>query len=160
MELVLVRHGKAEAAGMREHDVDRRLTPDGREQIRAAAAGLARFVDAGAGVSLWNSTAERAMETAGLIADAFGGRLEPEPREVILAGDFDALSRAWAGFPRDATLVVVGHEPYLSHWIALMTGAIIPLKPGAMAAIHLEHAAVPRGTLRWFAHPEALARLG
>lgn len=158
MELVLVRHGKAEAAGSRERDLDRHLTAEGRERARASAQGLVRFVDCDKGVAIWTSPALRATETAEILAEAFPRELPVEHRETILAGNFDELSRTWSGFPSDSTLLIVGHEPYLSHWLALMTGAIVPLKPGAMACIRLEDARVPRGALRWFAHPDALAR--
>lgn len=159
MELILARHGKAEAAGTRERDLDRHLTPEGRDRTREAAPGLVRYLG-DTGIAIWSSPALRAMETAELLAAGFPQTLHVEARETILAGNFDDLSRAWSGFPAGATLVVVGHEPYLSHWLALMTGAIVPLKPGAMACVHLDDSRVPRGTLRWFAHPEALARFG
>jgi phosphohistidine phosphatase len=112
MDLLVIRHGKAEPRGPDGSDESRRLTDEGRKQLRRSVSGLRKLVpslDA-----LVSSPLVRAIETAEIVAETYEQRgfeqtpvLEPErdPRE--LAG--------WLVERQEKLLAIVGHEPLLSH---------------------------------------------
>ncbi|MGH8160595.1 MAG: SixA phosphatase family protein [Gammaproteobacteria bacterium] len=117
--LLIVRHGPAEPAGS-EGDAARRLTREGRERMRRAAAALVEL--APKPDQIWSSPLVRARETAALLAEAFGvAEATPTP---FLAHGFDRgelvveLERAGSG-----PYVVVGHEPDVSALTAWLLGA-------------------------------------
>ena len=158
MELVLMRHGKAEERGSRERDEERQLTEKGREKTIAAARGLAQVIRSGSPVTIWTSHLTRALQTAELVAAEVRGA-EVAVKEAIASGDLDALHEDFKEFDREGTLIIIGHEPYLSHWGSRIAGVILPLKPSAAMAITLSSAVPPEGNILWFAHGQALRRL-
>ena len=112
MDLLIIRHGQAEPRGDGASDAARRLTEDGRKKLRRGAKGLHKLVpeiDA-----LVSSPLVRAVETAAIVAEVYGGLaveetpfLEPEREPKELAD--------WLAELPAATLAIVGHEPLLSH---------------------------------------------
>ena len=96
MDLLIIRHGHAEPRGDSGGDASRRLTEDGRKKLRRGVKGLRKLVpelDA-----LVSSPLVRAVETAAIVAEAYGGLaveetpcLEPE-REPKELGDWLALA--------------------------------------------------------------------
>jgi phosphohistidine phosphatase len=127
----LLRHGDAEPHGTRE-DFARRLTPRGERQSRAAGLALARL-----GVRfdhVFASPRVRALETARLACNELG--LEPVVHEPLSGGFDERDSEALlAGTDAGASLLLVGHEPDLSHLVGALTGARVEMKKGGMAAI-------------------------
>jgi phosphohistidine phosphatase len=131
MELLIIRHGEAEARGSGD-DASRRLTDDGRKKLRRGAKGLLELVpelDA-----LVSSPLVRARETAAIVAEAYDGLrieesdcLEPErePKE---------LAEFLAARPPSEKLAIVGHEPHLSHaaswFLAGLRHSFIDLEKG------------------------------
>ncbi len=92
VRLLLVRHGEStwNADGRWQGQADPPLTDRGREQARAAAAGLPDGVD-----GLWASDLERARVTAELLGAAVGAGpvvVDPAFRERD-AGSFSGLTR-------------------------------------------------------------------
>ena len=132
MELLIIRHGDAEARGSRGDDASRRLTEDGRKKFRRGAKGLLELMpelDA-----LVSSPLVRARETAEIVAEVHGGLaieetacLEPE-REPKELADFLAARSA------SSRLAIVGHEPHLSHaaswFLAGLRNSFIELEKG------------------------------
>ncbi|HTP94980.1 MAG TPA: histidine phosphatase family protein [Burkholderiales bacterium] len=114
MELILWRHADAEDGAP---DVERKLTAKGVKQARAMARWLkSRLPD---DAVVMSSPARRARETAAALTDKFEIRNE-------LGTDADCASLLTAaGWPkRDATVVVVGHQPTLGVTAAkLLAGA-------------------------------------
>lgn len=132
-QLWLLRHGEAEAHGVRP-DADRALTEKGRRQSLAAGRALARL-----GVefdAIYASPRKRGLETAELAAGALG-RPSPRVHHPLHAGfaraDADELL---AGTGPDARVLLVGHEPDFSQLVYDVTGARIGLKKGGVAVIH------------------------
>ena len=124
--LYLLRHGDAEHGS--SDDAARRLTAKGERQAAAAGAALAVL-----GVELetcLTSPRVRAAETARLACEALPG-LEPEIAPELDGGGFDALALA-AG---RGEILLVGHEPDLSHEIARLTGARIKMRKGGLAIL-------------------------
>src|SRR5207244_10803564 len=78
MMLYVLRHGVAEEVGPEGTDGSRRLTPGGRRELRAAAAGMRAFgltFDA-----ILTSPLARAAETAAIVAEAQGSPAGPRAR--------------------------------------------------------------------------------
>lgn len=158
MEVILMRHGKAEERGSKMQDSERELTEKGREKTTAAAKGMAGLIKPGSPVTIWTSPLKRAVQTAALVADVIKcvGIIE---KEVIATGRLEELHQDLKEFDREGTLVIIGHEPYLSHWGAIIAGAVLPLKTSCAMAIELSSAVPPEGNVLWFAHSQALRRL-
>ena len=126
--LWLLRHGDAEPHGARS-DFDRRLTARGELQSRAA--GLA-FVRLGVRFErVFSSPRVRALDTARLVCTELA--LEPIVHAPLGGGAHAA--ELVATTDARAALLLVGHEPDLSHLVAAMTGARVEMKKGGIAAI-------------------------
>jgi phosphohistidine phosphatase len=139
-QLWLLRHAEAEPHGARV-DSERRLTERGEQQARAAGAAL-RLMGVAFDAVLY-SPKVRARQTAELAAQEHGERARAalEVHEP-LAGGFDARQAlaALASTSRDARVLLVGHEPDLSHVLAELTGSRVDLKKAGLAAVRLEGA--------------------
>jgi phosphohistidine phosphatase len=163
MYLYLVRHAAAGEPDPAQwpDDRDRPLTPDGDEQFREVAAGLAELVST-VDVVL-SSPLVRALQTAAILEKKAGW---PE------ALHFDALEPgAQAQDVLDAlqphatasSIALVGHEPTL-HELAsyLLTGdaatVAISMRTGGVVCLSTEDGAprAGRALLEWAVHPRIL----
>lgn len=80
MELVLIRHGQAQAV---EHDptgADPSLSELGRRQAAAMADYVKAHLDGGQLDGVWSSPMRRAQETAGALCDVIGGAPQLDER--------------------------------------------------------------------------------
>jgi phosphohistidine phosphatase len=151
-QLWVLRHGEAEPHDARP-DADRRLTPRGEDQARAAGRALQAL-----GVTfqlVYTSPKVRARDTARLAAEPLGvDVVEHEP----LAEGFDAAqARALASTAGpDARVLLVGHNPDLVQVIHDLTGARAELKKGGVAGIRLDGT---RGELLVLLRPRELDRI-
>ena len=143
-DLWLLRHGDAEPDA--RTDADRRLTPKGERQARAAGAALAaegvRFA------AVLTSPRVRALDTARLACEALG--IEPIVHEP-LSGGFDAEQAR--SLLQSEPVLLVGHEPDFSQIVADLTGGRIDLKKGGIAVVRVEGT---RGELRVLLRPAEL----
>lgn len=141
MQLLLVRHGIAEDRRPGRPDEERALTPRGRHRFEAAALGVLAL--GAQPVRVLTSPLRRARETAQILADTCGGRIEVV--QELAAGPGDDLLRLLRG--KDAA--AVGHEPWMSALCAwLVAGPSAPagafaFKKGGIAL--LEGEPVPGG---------------
>lgn len=165
MKLLIVRHG---AAGDREswqaegHDDRLRpLTPEGKKEMRRAAAGLVSLVpDLPV---LATSPLVRAAQTAEILAKVYRcdvsslDALEPEEDP---AGAVDWLRTQQA----DSTIGLVGHEPHLSTLVGhLLTGkrdSFVDLKKGGACLLKIDTVRPGGAELKWLLGPRDLAKLG
>jgi phosphohistidine phosphatase len=163
VEIYLVRHA---AAFERDpdrwpDDSQRPLTPEGEEEFRLAARGLARMasrVDA-----ILSSPYRRAWRTAEILSE-LDSWPAPEPLPVLeptLPPEKAALAlEDYAG-----SVAVVGHRPGLHELAAyLLTGdrdgMEIGIKKGGVACIGFDGAVEPgAGELCWLLTPKALRSL-
>jgi len=153
-QLWLLRHAEAEPHGSRE-DFERRLTVRGEQQARLAGIALARLVTGFEAVLF--SPKVRASQTAELAAQEWDEQQQAKLAvHAPLAGDFEAGEAldAMVGMGVDGRLLMVGHEPDLSHVVAQLTGARIDLKKGGVAVVRLEGA---NGELAVLLRPRDLA---
>jgi phosphohistidine phosphatase len=137
-QLWLLRHAVAEPHGTRA-DARRKLTAQGQRQAKTAGIALARL-GAEFDAVLYSPKA-RARETATLAAKEW----PPAQRERLrshpgLVGALDATEarEAAAEIPPGGRLLLVGHEPHLSHLVGELTGGHVNLKKGGIAVVRLD----------------------
>jgi phosphohistidine phosphatase len=144
-QLWLLRHAEADRLEIGQHgtraDSERRLTPRGERQARAAGVAIQRLAVAFDEVLF--SPKVRARATAQLAAEGWSAQQRELLREhPPLAGGFDAAQAldALAGVPaQDGRLLLVGHEPDLSLTAGGLTGGgRIDLKKGGLAVVRSE----------------------
>lgn len=160
MELVVIRHAIAVERSAELPDAERPLTDRGRRRFRHVARGLRRL---GLEVDLvLTSPWLRARETAALLKKLTAGRRVPVLTQHLAAPPrADLLSvMATSGAAR---LAVVGHEPWLSELVAMLTtgearhGESLPFKKGGVAI--LDGTPAPAGmVLRAFLPPAMISR--
>ncbi len=156
--LVLVRHGKTENESASGGDIDRKLTPAGVRALEIAYPRTFSLLGEDPEVSIWCSPAVRALQTAGVVAEAVDA-CGIDVHRSIYDQDVDQFLSELTSADVDAeTLVVVGHVPFMDELAAHFTGAEIRFNKGAAAAISLPAGPGEKGTLRWYvAGPDAVA---
>jgi phosphohistidine phosphatase len=152
-QLWFLRHGEAEPHGART-DPERRLTPRGEEQSRAAGRALAAL-ELNFQLVL-TSPRVRALDTARLACEVLG--TEPVVEEALSSGFdvHDALELA-AAAGEDKRVLFVGHNPDFVQVVGDLTGATIELKKGGIAAVRVHG---HRGELIVLLRPREIARIG
>lgn len=155
-----MRHGKAEEPGDRVFlDANRALTGEGRKRVENASPGISKFIRCNsAPVMIWSSPLLRAKQTAEIVASHVG-KIKIQYHEAIATGELDILVKEWARLDDEVTLIIVGHEPYLSHWAERLAGLRLIFKKGACAGFDIEAASPAKGKLKWYASSSMLARL-
>ena len=155
MRLLLIRHGiAAPLGGQLARDQDRPLTAPGRRRMRQVAAGLGHLLPRPR--AIFTSPLLRARQTADLVARAWGG---PRPKVIpaLATGDRRGIRRALAVFEDEDTIVLVGHEDWLSRFTARLLGAGsgrgLRYRKGGVALIESEPDEPSRGRLLWFIPP-------
>lgn len=159
MELILIRHGKAEERSDQQDDSLRKLTQAGKKHLQLTLPSLGLFIKNLDKVQIWTSPLVRAVQTADLVARQFGIQ-EIQQHDFIADGDLPALTAALAGLRQSATVIIVGHEPTLGDWARNLCGAALTFKKGAAACIRLDTPDMGGGELLWFFQPLPLSRLG
>ena len=163
MEVYLVRHAAASGRDPDRwpDDSQRPLAPEGEEEFRLAARGLAQVVprvDA-----ILSSPFERAWQTAEILSELNSW---PAPQSVaVLEPTLPPEKAALELEDYAGCVAVVGHRPGLHELAAyLLTGEgdglEIRLEKGGVACIRFDGAVQPgTGELRWLLTPEALRSL-
>ncbi|HEY5099880.1 MAG TPA: phosphoglycerate mutase family protein [Gaiellaceae bacterium] len=155
--IYIVRHAIAEERDAERwpDDAERPLSADGEKRFRRAARGL-RVLVPEVDVVL-SSPYVRAWRTAEILHEEAGW---PPPERSDLLGasraPADGLDAIGAR-PEASSIAVVGHDPYLSHFISiLLTGDLdavrIELKKGGV--VHIDD-----NVLRWYATPKTLVSI-
>lgn len=159
MELILLRHGKAQDHGHPQGDGARQLVPKGREQAQRAAffmrdVGLLPHLVLTSPLVRARQTAEVFCETAGLPG--------PVVQAWLACGMHpDAALRELAGFSEFQRICLVGHEPDFSTLIAWLThgeGGAVEMRKGGVAVLSLQPPA-RQGILHVLIAPQWLPRL-
>jgi phosphohistidine phosphatase len=144
MNLYLLRHGIAvdpSKPGI-ARDAERPLLPKGKRRLRQIAEAMGAL-----GISfdvILSSPYERAKQTAEIVAKSlkrrkrlkFSDELTPGGNPKSLIQQLNELR------PKPKNILLVGHEPYLSKLIALLTAAStnmeIDLKKGSLCQLETE----------------------
>jgi phosphohistidine phosphatase len=167
MDLVLVRHAIAEErevfARTGKPDHRRPLTPRGKKRMRLGAAGLRRLVPA---VDLLASSPfVRAIQTAEIISDAYGGLGIAELADLKPEATSERLLHWLQDQKGDSTIMVVGHEPSFSMHVSWFTARadepFLDFKKGGACLLTFYDEIYSGGaTLRWLLSPAILRALG
>jgi phosphohistidine phosphatase len=132
-QLWFLRHGEAEPHGARP-DFDRRLTPRGEEQSRAARRARAKH-ELRLPV-VFTSARVRALDTAKLACEALG--IEPIVDESLNSGfDADDALALAAAAGADKRVLFVGHNPDFVEVLHDLTGGATEMKKGGVAGVRM-----------------------
>ena len=162
MRLIIIRHAIAVERGTPDiADEDRPLTRKGERRFREAARGLAR-IEPRPDILL-TSPLPRARQTAEIAAAAWG-KIKPKKSSVLAGGSFTEIAGVLDKLPREATAVIVGHEPGVSELLAAILGskdaAAFTFKKGGVAVVEVTGPLGQGGVLVWAMPPRLLRRIG
>jgi len=156
LTLYILRHAEAEPDA--PSDVERALTSKGRDQAKA----VGRFCDENGiyPALILTSPLVRAHQTAKLVCKELGDKTKVEIAEFLAAGmnperAFSHLNK----FAEPGPLMLVGHEPDLSEFIAASIGSGsegIRLRKAGLARLTLPEAKPGVGTLDFLLTPKLL----
>src|SRR5262249_5307129 len=136
------------------HDADRALTSSGRDRVRDVARELARAEEAP--LLIVSSPLVRALQTAEIVAATIklDGAVETR-REIAPGGDALALVRDLLAHKRKRVMVV-GHEPDLSHLVMSLVQTRLPLgmQKAMVVSVSVHEEGEPR--LRFVFDPKTL----
>jgi phosphohistidine phosphatase len=163
MELYILRHAIAQersTPGIKS-DFDRPLTPDGEQKLRRVAKAM-RNLELSFDLVL-ASPYMRARETAELVAAAFGIVKRLQLRDSLGAdgNPREFIAELMARQPAPQSVLVVGHEPYLSTMATLLlTGALkscLTLKKAGLCKLSIERLSGGRcAQLEWLLTPRQM----
>ena len=161
MYVLFIRHAvAAPRSGRHERDEDRPLTAKGERRFRAVAGKLARLWPRPQ--AILTSPLLRVRQTASLAAQAWGN-LRPKVLPALAAGDWTGICHALAAYKSDDTVVLIGHEDWMSKVTAGLLGSkrnrSFAYRKGGVALIEIEKPEDARGTLLCFVPPRVLRRL-
>ncbi|WKY45211.1 histidine phosphatase family protein [Eubacteriaceae bacterium ES2] len=158
MELILIRHGKAEPRDAVSSDEKRRLIPKGVEKLKDDLPYLRGYLKNRPDLLLWTSDITRAKETAELVSEICLIK-EIDTKEFLGTGEYKEMVKSLKKTPAEATIVMVGHEPDLSFWAEKLCRKTIVFKKGGAAIIELKKEPDIKGQLVQVLKPGDFHRL-
>jgi phosphohistidine phosphatase len=166
MNLYLMRHGIAVADGPGVHsDSERPLTSKGVKRLGRAARGLAKLNIAFS--SVLTSPLLRARQTAEIVAQilALEAKLA-EISELAPESSVEQLMAGLAAFHDQKNVLLVGHEPLLSHLASFLLlrkskpDLNMRFRKGGLCCIEIDHLPpTSPGLLHWHLTPKQLRLL-
>ena len=159
--ILLLRHGKSDWEADFTADHERPLAKRGEKGARK----MGRFLTTSRSVPdrAITSSATRTRQTLAIAAEAGGWTGPARVTDSLYEADAETVLREIQSEPDDAdTVVVVGHEPWSSRLVALLTGGgRVEMKTASVARIDVEVEAWAdvqpgRGTLAFLLPPSAL----
>jgi phosphohistidine phosphatase len=141
-------------------DEDRPLSSEGKRRFGKTAKVLARVAEKPS--AILTSPHLRARQTAAIAAKAWAG-IDPVVVPALADGDWPGLCRALADYKSDETVVLVGHES----WISTVTARLLSsrnhrafdYRKGGTALIEVESLQARKGALVWFIPPRVFRRM-
>ncbi|HEX6256080.1 MAG TPA: histidine phosphatase family protein [Euzebyales bacterium] len=131
--LQVLRHAQAQPFARRDHD--RRLTPDGAADARAVGKVVAA---SGVPDLALTSTARRAVETLQLAMDGGGWETDVTELDALYGAAPDEVFSALATTAgRRETVLIVGHEPWCSGLVGVLTGAQVRMATATLAVMEV-----------------------
>src|SRR5688500_7938991 len=152
MKILLIRHAIAVPHGTSGFtDDERPLTPKGEKRYRKAARGLAAIVECPQ--AILSSPLPRALQTAEIAAAAWGD-VDVTVETAFAHGNIDEQLDAFSGYPGDAVVAAVGHEPHMSALLARLLGGgqqeRLEFRKGGAAMVKVAGAPRGGGRLQWY----------
>ncbi|HXE57102.1 MAG TPA: phosphohistidine phosphatase SixA [Gemmatimonadales bacterium] len=161
MRLVLLRHAHAGDRDPTRYpdDAERPLTAKGRK-IQARTSRALKKLGVRCDLVL-TSPWRRAAETAAILADALGLEAPRVSDALAAPPDLDRLGRDLADVDPGATVVLVGHEPWLGELGSLLLAGgtdrlAIDFPKSGLLCLELERLEPGAARLRWFLRPKLL----
>jgi phosphohistidine phosphatase len=160
MKLYLLRHGIAAERGPRwaGHDADRPLTKTGSKKVLRVGEAM-KEMELSFDLIL-SSPFRRARETAEIVADLFdyGDRLKYSAHLKVGGRPASLIREIKTHYPSCRSILLVGHEPYLSSLISvLMSGEdrlLITMKKGGLCKLEAQSLRYGRcASLQWLLGP-------
>jgi len=161
MHILLVRHAiAAPLSSPAERDEDRQLTDLGKRRFRIVAEALRRIAPKPS--TILTSPLIRARQTAEILAKMWDG-VAPVESPALVDGDWDEISRLLDRQGASDTVVLVGHESWISELAARLLGAKsgrpLAFRKGGVAMIEIESSRSGPGTLVWFIPPRVFRKI-
>jgi len=166
MRLYIVRHAIAAEAEEAEADSQRPLTEKGRRKMRKIALGLRELE--GMVDLILTSPYLRAAQTAQILGRVFklkkGQVIETEQLAPMGFPD-QLIQQVNEGHPEAGSVMLVGHEPYLSRLVSVLVSGdsnlSLNFKKGGVCRLSLDQLQYGRcATLDWLLFPSQLAEIG
>lgn len=140
--LYIVRHGKAEDHSLLKKDFDRNLIDRGIARATATAGSLKKSLSEidQAQVLILSSTANRAAQTARIVAEVLGYPAEAITWEpgIYEAHYLQLMKRVNDISANYSHVIIVGHNPGLSDLVDYIADEYINLKTAYIACLRLE----------------------
>ena len=163
MNLYLIRHAIAEEETSSGEDSQRGLTDKGAKKMRLIAKGLRTL-----GVEfdlIVSSPYLRAVQTSEILSDVFKKKKFVLSDNLMPMGDIDLLIAEINEKYSVNSLAIVGHEPYLSTLVSLLTAGGSPVemtfKKGGVCHLSTDDMHHTRkATLEWLLTLGVLVELG
>lgn len=160
MNILVLRHGKAESAGSGISDGERALTSKGKDEISRLAEWLVTHDEQ---VSLIiTSPLKRAVETAEIVARTLKIKEMVKISDTLSPGfSPDYLSHELTSIQTGDCVMIVGHEPDLSSFISRvisgdMSAAVVMAKGGLAKIRDFQFDDRPSGELLWLINPHLI----
>ena len=166
MDLYVLRHGVAEDRGSAGYanDGERPLTAKGARRMARQVRGL-RSLEVSIDVVV-TSPLVRAVQTAEVVHEglAVTGRLVTSNALAPGGSPSQLVSHLATGYSSADDVMVVGHEPYLSSLISVLTTGdpepVVRLRKGALCKLRLPAPKYGRcGWIEWSMTPKQMVRL-
>ena len=157
MNITILRHGTAEDRALGKPDADRRLTKDGKRELKAVLR-IARRAGSAPDLIL-TSPLTRALETARVAETELECQQAVETKSLLPDAAPAQVWRELREHRGAKEIMLVGHEPQLSGLAAFLLDAslAIDLKKGALLRITVQDGQRPRGVLKWLLTPRLAA---
>lgn len=150
MEIILIRHPQAEKRRFDLEDDRRYLTKKGQNKLQRLMPELEEKLlpIEERKLVIWSSPALRALEVAHFIALNFRINML-SIHDFIYEGEFQEFNFALQNVDEEATLFVVGHQPYLSEWVYDMTGVEERFKKGNVFDLEVTNKEPLKAEMKW-----------
>lgn len=159
MKICILRHAEAEPRGPSVAEAERKLTPNGKRQLRAV---LKQAIEAGVDPEvILSSPWTRAVETAMAAHEAFACEQVIETKSLLPGVQPAQIWSEIRSIRPLKEIMVVGHEPHLSRFAAFLLEApvAIDLKKAGLIRIEVQdREGPPRGVLKWMLTPKLARR--
>jgi phosphohistidine phosphatase len=166
MELFLFRHGEArKRLQSGSKDFDRPLTSTGQKEVENISISLKKLninID-----RIITSPLKRAHQTAVIVSKVFAMEERVEDwNELKPEGNRSELYKKLSQLKLDSSLLIVGHQPYLTEMIGNLTfdsdsddnARIILKKSGLAKLVITSLMPIMKGELRWLLSPKLLKK--
>lgn len=153
IEILMVRHGKAEDRSVDKDDAKRQLTEEGKAEFRAFIESVKKDLKTDLDVLVWTSPLARAKQTADILTEEMGWP-EAVEKEFLESGDYTAFRNELKELDAETRLVCVGHKPIQGDWVGLLTSRPYSFKKGGAALIRLNNDRI-QGKLVWDDDPKS-----